>query len=125
MRKLWLLFFLLITVAGSSQNVFDIKGIVGDTTGQPLSNATVRLYFAKDSSTTTTDKNGLYYFTGVSIDSFSIVASYSGLQSFFQSYTRKNNVPVFTIPPINLNSSYGMMEGIIIKTTVPMLLREE
>ena len=125
MRRFLLICFVLVAISASSQKSFDIKGLVADTTGQPLANATVRVFFLKDSAITTTDKAGVYQFLGMTVDSFSIIASYSGLQTFFQTYTRKNSSTVFNIPPIALVSSNGMMEGIVIKTTVPMTVKED
>ena len=114
-----------MAVAANTQGLFEIKGIIADTSGRPLPNATVKLFFAKDSNITTTDKAGVFLFSGVGVDSFTIIASYSGLQSFFETYTRRVNSPIFTIPPITLSSSYGMMEGIVIRTTIPMLVKED
>src|SRR4030095_597706 len=35
------------------------------------------------------------------------------------------NSAVFNIPPIAMVSSNGMMEGIVIKTTIPMIVKED
>ena len=125
MRKFLLICFLAIAASASSQKSFDIKGLVADTAGQPLPNATVKLYYGKDSSITSTDKTGYYFFGGVTVDSFNIMVSYSGLQSVFQPYLRTSTKPVFNIPPISMVSNNGMMEGIVIRTTIPMVVKED
>ncbi|MDQ6610689.1 MAG: outer membrane beta-barrel family protein, partial [Bacteroidota bacterium] len=53
------------------------------------------------------------------------IATYSGLQSYTQSYNRAAGNAVFQIKPIIMSPSVGQMEGIVIKSVVPVLVKED
>ncbi len=125
MRKLYLAVLLLISAATYAQQSFDVTGSVVDTSGQPLSGATVKIFFGTDSTGVVTGKTGAYSFSHITNNTFTINASYSGLQPFTQTYNRTSTNLSFSIPAITLLSSSGQMEGIIIKAINPVIVKED
>ncbi|MDB5206546.1 MAG: outer rane beta-barrel protein [Flavisolibacter sp.] len=124
MRKLYLLLFIVISSATYAQT-FEVKGIIADTAGQPLQGVNVKLLHGKDSAVSVTNGTGAFSFSKISDKSFSITASYTGLQAFTQGFTKTNNSTVFQVTPIILAPSAGQMEGIVIKSINPVLVKED
>src|SRR5438067_2158892 len=116
MRKLWLLFAVFITTAttGFAQQAFEVKGIVADTSGQPLQGVSVRLFHGKDSSLSITDKSGTYSFLHVNTNGFIIKYTYTGLRPLTQSYTKTNNSLEFQVQPVILLPATGVLDSIVI-----------
>jgi hypothetical protein len=124
MKQLYLLLFVLMSSATYAQ-IFEIKGVIVDTAGQPLSGVNVKLLHGKDSALSTTSGTGAYSFSKVSDKSFTIIASYTGLQAFTQGFSKTNTSTIFQVTPITLGPSAGQMEGIVIKSVNPVLVKED
>ena len=125
MRKLILLLFTMVAVQAYSQQAYDVEGMVADTSKQPLAGATVKIVFGKDSLFTTTSAKGIFQFTGISKDSFQLSTTYSGLDPFVQFYQKQSSSPVFRVPQIVMLPAGIEMEGIIIRSSRPVIIKED
>ena len=125
MRKVWLFLLVLITTASYAQQGFEVRGVIADSAGQPLSGANVKILYGTDSLQAMTSKTGTYTIAGVNKPDFTLIASYSGLQSFSQSFTKTSTNPVFQVTPIMLFPAEGTLEGIVIKSTRTMIVKED
>jgi outer membrane receptor protein involved in Fe transport len=125
MKKIlpWLL--TLLSFSSFGQQVFEIKGNILDTTGQPLPGVTIKLVQGKDSTFSLTTKTGEFTFSKVRTNTFTIITSYSGLQPFQQAYTRTGSNSPFRIPPIILSPLAKEMEGIVIRSIRPVTIKED
>jgi hypothetical protein len=125
MRKFWSLILVLITSTSYAQTAFEVKGIIADTTGKPLQGVSVKLLHGKDSSQMLTDASGGYTFSNITAASFSLSATYSGLEPFSQDFTKTSTNPVFRVTPITLMPFTGQMEGIVITAIRPVIVKED
>ncbi len=112
-----ILFFLLFSICGYSQNSFTIRGTVKNKSGNILSNATIVMidYTKKDSSKTTSDENGNYSFLLTNKTKIRIAVSFIGYDEFFKEIELIHSVDQ-TIDDINLNPSGKMLSGITIES---------
>ncbi|HEX8313340.1 MAG TPA: TonB-dependent receptor, partial [Flavisolibacter sp.] len=127
MRKFGLLclFALLFATASNAQEIYQVKGLVADTAGQPLTGVTVKLLHGRDSTLSTTNKSGAFLFSNVQGAQFSISASYLGLHPFSQVYTKSNTSSVYQVEPIILVPASMQMDSIVIRSIRPMIIKED
>ncbi|HUC80356.1 MAG TPA: TonB-dependent receptor, partial [Flavisolibacter sp.] len=127
MRKFGLLCLLamLLTVSSFAQDVFQVKGMVADTSGQPLQGVTIRLVQERDSALAMTDKSGLFQFSKIKPAPFTITATYTGLHPFSQSFTRTNTASVYQVDPIILVPASMQMDSIVITSIRPVIIKED
>lgn len=119
------LFAWLLATASNAQDIFQVKGLVADTSGQPLTGVTVKLIYGKDSTLSITDKSGVFLFTKVQGTQFSIAATYLGLHPFTQTFTKTNTTTVFQVEPIILVPASMQMDSIVIRSIRPMIVKED
>ncbi|HYO22614.1 MAG TPA: TonB-dependent receptor [Flavisolibacter sp.] len=127
MRKVGLLslFVLLLTTASYAQDIFQVKGLVADTSGQPLGGVTVKILYGKDSALSITDKSGAFLFQKVQAAQFNIAATYLGLHPFTQNYTKTNTSSIFQVEPIILVPASMQMDSIVIRSVRPIIIKED
>lgn len=125
MRKLLSLLLAFVSLSALGQQGFDVRGVVLDTAGQPLTGVTVKLLQGKDSAFSITTNKGEFSFRGVSGNTFSLAASYSGLQSFLQSYTNSAGGSLFRIGPIVLSPFSREMDSVVITSVRPVIIKED
>lgn len=99
--------------------------MVADTSGQPLSGVTVRLQHGRDSAQAITDKSGLFQFSKVHTPQFSIVATYTGLHPFAQTFTKTNTSSVYQLEPFILIPASMQMDSIVIRSIRPIIIKED
>lgn len=90
-----------------------------------MQGATVTLYSGKDSAIILTNQAGKFLFQQISKDSFTLRASYTGLQTFQTTYAKTGRGEAFQIPDIQLLPSSGDMENIVITSVRPVLIKED
>ncbi|HEY1021400.1 MAG TPA: carboxypeptidase-like regulatory domain-containing protein, partial [Flavisolibacter sp.] len=127
MRKGWLFCLLLLTLAKtvSGQQGFSVRGTVTDTAGQALQGVTITLIQGKDSVLSISNVKGTFSFSSVRTDSFTLRATYTGLQPFHKSFERQEEAGTFLVPPIQLSPAGGEMDAIVIKSVRPVTIKED
>ena len=125
MRKLYLLLLTFVGFTAYAQQPFEVKGIIADTAGKALPGVSVKLVYGKDSTQVLTDAIGAYTFSNISTASFTITATYSGLEPFSQSFTKTSTSTVFRVTPILMAPYTGQMEGIVISTNKAVIVKED
>lgn len=127
MRKFGLLCLLTIltTITVTAQDFFQVKGIVADTSGQPLVGVTITLRQDSDSLRVFTDKSGLFSFQRVKGPQFSLAATSTGFHAFSNNYTKANNSPSFQVEPIIMIPASMQMDSIVIRSVRPMIIKED
>ncbi len=127
MRKAWLLLLaiLLLTVTGFGQRPYSIRGEVKDSAGQALQGVTLTLLAGKDSFMTVSNSGGAYSFSRLTPDSFTLRASFTGLQTFQQVYLRPAGSQAFQIPLIQLFPAGNEMDAVVIRSVRPVLIKED
>ena len=105
----------------------DIKGVIIDTGGDPMSDATVRLLAAKDSSFvkgTIADIAGKYTISGVKKGSYIVEATYLGYNKGYVNVSvEKNNVTADTIKLTD--SSFQLKEAVVTAIKTPIKVMED
>src|SRR5688500_17197102 len=99
MSKLLFLPLLLFFAIAYGQQPFTVKGMVVDTTGQPLSGVTIKLLTQGDSAVSSSDKTGVFSFSKNLKSEFTLVVTSIGLQPYVQTYPAASQ-PVFQLKPI-------------------------
>lgn len=103
----------------------DIKGVIADLQGEPLSDATVRLMTAKDSvfvKGAIADDNGCYTLSGVKSGRYIIEATYLGYnKGYLDINVEKKNVTADTLRLSD--SSYELKEAVVtgVKTAIKVM----
>lgn len=124
MRLLLPLLFFLLGFTAWSQERLNIKGSVVDTSNQPLSGVSIKLLQGHDSVFSLTSQKGEFSFAVRRTDSFTIVATYTGLQPVRQAY-KSNSNSLFQLTPIVLLPFSQSMERIVIRSIRPVTLKED
>lgn len=126
MRKWWFLVFLALFLgtSASGQQKQRISGTVTDTTGQALDGVTITLIQGRDSTLSISSASGTYHFSVVAKDSFTIRATYTGLQPFQKTYKITGETG-FQVPTIQLLPAAGDLDAIVIKSVRPVLIKED
>ncbi len=101
-----------------------IKGLVVDSSGKPLSEATLSLLAAKDSATikfTATTNTGTYEFSGIKAGDYLIAATSIGFgKSYSNSFSFSGNQDI-TVPALKLGSASRTLSGVKVTATKPFL----
>ncbi|HEU4632941.1 MAG TPA: outer membrane beta-barrel protein, partial [Flavisolibacter sp.] len=113
MKKI--VFAIVLQVLGMAALNAQIKGFVTDEQGSAISNATVSLLKAKDSSVVKLElsKNGSFGFSQPAMDRFLIRISYVGHQTFFSQPFLYTGTSI-NLPACTLTAARTKMEGITI-----------
>jgi hypothetical protein len=127
MRKWWLLIVSGLTfgMAANGQQGFAVRGQITDLSGQALQGVTITLIQGSDTSMVISNTNGAYSFAAVKRDSFVLLATYTGLQPYQESFHRKGATRLFQIPVIKMLPGGGEMDAIVIKSVRPVLIKED
>ncbi len=102
----------------------DLGGIVKDAEGKPVTNASVSLLNAKDSSVIklgVTDKDGHYQFKSVKPASYLISVSFVGYKSKYTSVKETAGKENITVSPITLEKAAADLATVTITARKPMI----
>jgi hypothetical protein len=123
-RILTLLTGLLISATAIAQTRA-VSGSVIDTTGNPLSAATVNLKSATENLSVKTNTSGKYNFPSVSSTEFIINITSIGFENYTQSYVVGNiQGKAFIIDPVKLNVKTNELAAVVI-TVSPITIKED
>ena len=87
MRYFFTLCVLSLSLSLAAQK-YQVKGTTVDSAGRVLPGVTLRLLLGKDSVAVVSDSLGRFSFPNIQADSFQFVATYTGLEPFYQYYRR-------------------------------------
>ncbi|PQJ75637.1 outer membrane beta-barrel protein [Polaribacter gangjinensis] len=103
-----------------------IKGIITDTTKQPLEMVSVALLNPKDStlvSFASTDKTGNFFITDVPSGSFLLQINLLGYKAFSKQITYQNNL--IDLQTIVLNDDVNTLNEIVIAALIPIQIKKD
>ncbi|MBC7914632.1 MAG: outer membrane beta-barrel protein [Pyrinomonadaceae bacterium] len=124
MKKNYILLFLtLLSFTINAQHI--IKGMVQDSSGQPLIGAIIKLRFATDSMAISAGVNGDFVFKNAKTTKFALSAAYIGLQTFFKEYSLDATQQEHTLPLIKLAASSQTLQDVLITSVIAVKVKED
>jgi len=92
-------------------SVREVSGIVQDSTGDPIANATIKLISVKDSISTSSDKDGIFILDNVRMAIFVLTISELGYKTTIRRYLNNDQSRKIVLEPIVLNDkSYNLKQ---------------
>jgi hypothetical protein len=129
MKKLYLL-LLAVTAFGFNsyaQKVNgSIKGVLQDSTAQPLSDATVSVMRLKDSSLisfTVSQRNGSFEIKNIEAGEYNIMASFAGMQTLKKKFVISPAAQSVDFGVLQLGRNYKMMDEIVVTDDAPVKIK--
>jgi len=113
--------FLLLTTVLLAQN---ISGVVKDAEGKNISNASISLHNAKDSSVAklaVTDREGKYEFKSVKAGKYLVSATYVGYNQKFSPVIEVSGSGDVSVPAFALSKVSGNLQGVTVTARKPMI----
>lgn len=122
MRKIGLL----ITSCFLMMSVFaqQVTGNVKDEQGKALSNSTVSLLNAKDSSVVklaASNSNGSYVFNGIKAGQYIVSMSYIGYTTVYSSAFEYSGTGDLTVPALQVSKMTGELKNVVVTSKKPMV----
>lgn len=122
MRKIGLL----ITSCFLMMSVFaqQVTGNVKDEQGKALSNSTVSLLNAKDSSVVklaASNSNGSYVFNGIKAGQYIVSMSYIGYATVYSSPFEYSGTGDLTVPALQVSKMTGELKNVVVTSKKPMV----
>jgi len=122
MRKIGLL----ITSCFLMMSVFaqQVTGNVKDEQGKALSNSTVSLLNAKDSSVVklaASNSNGSYVFNGIKAGQYIVSMSYIGYATVYSSAFEYSGTGDLTVPALQVSKMTGELKNVVVTSKKPMV----
>lgn len=125
-RAALILSFLLVMIEqGIAQAPFTVRGIVEDTAGVALSNATVLLWTARDSITVLTKEDGHFQCILQSTEAFGLLVTMKGFLPYKKrvAVTVKNDI--LQLKPVMLRTDYRELDPVTITRIRPLTIGED
>lgn len=118
MKKRYSFFLLVLLLCASNlfaQSNRKVSGLVTDTSKVAISDANVMLVLGKDTLRTTTNSDGIFKFSNIKAEQFSLKVTITGYREFNNAYTfgKDKNLD---IKGIELQFSSNMLKEVVIKT---------
>ncbi len=113
--------FLVVAFTSRAQN---ITGSLKDAEGKALTNATVSLLHAKDSSVeklTVTNAEGVYNFQSVNKGKYLVSGSYVGLTNAYTAVFEVSGNGTQKLPSLNLGKPAADLQGVVVTAKKPMI----
>ena len=107
---------------GVAQTPFTVRGIVEDTAGIALPNATVRLWTARDSITVLTKADGHFQGSFPSAATFVLLVTMKGFLSYRKQLTVPEKNEVLQLKPILLRTDYRELDPVTISRIRPLTI---
>ncbi len=124
------LLFITLTACTSlfalAQTGRQVSGHLTDSSGNPVQNASVKLFFLNSTDTlkTTSSNEGRFVFKQVRSGNFSLLVSSIGYINFEQRFSFEGNTRNINIPPISLKPDYKTLQEVVISTP-PIQVKED
>lgn len=122
----FLLFFGLVVLAGAvnaQKSPGIVKGILQDSTGQALDDATVSIMTAKDStlvSFSLTSNSGFFEIKNVEAGNYILIVSYTGFETLKKPFSISAEKPVADLRVIKMEKAYQLLGEVIVKDDAPI-----
>jgi len=100
----------------------DVKGSVRDSTGSRIIGANVSLVVDRDTLQSSTNDNGIYYFSRITGDTITIVIKSLGFLNYSSSYIFKKTDVNVLLPPVVLKTSPHILEEITVRRAANAVL---
>src|SRR4051812_27970651 len=129
MKKLCLL---VLAVAAFGFNSYaqkvngSVKGILQDSTSQPLSDATVSVMRLKDSSLisfTVSQRNGSFEIKNIEAGEYNIMASFTGMQTLKKKFVIAAKAQAVDFGVLQLGRNYKLMDEIVVTDDAPVKIK--
>jgi len=125
MRISWIIFFLLLSIAGYAQNTRSVEGHIRDSTGNPLPGAVVMLASDTDSLALAVDTAGRFIFSNVRSPRFRLQVSFIGYKTFIRQYHVADSATSILLDNIILTDAQTRLGEIVVRATVPVKVKED
>src|SRR5450755_831167 len=121
------LFILLIVIFqhGNAQSYLSIKGVVTDTSGVYLANATVHITSDKDTLFAVTGENGHFNLRRLQERKFELLITLTGYTPYKKEFSVDSLTTVFEVGSIILMIAYEELEKVNIVAVKPIVIKED
>jgi hypothetical protein len=129
MKKLYLLFTAILAfgLSATAQKISGVvKGILQDTTAQPLSDATVSVMRVRDSSLisfTVSARSGSFEIRNIEAGEYNLIASFAGLQTLRKKFEISAASQVKDFGVLQLARNYKLMDEVVIVDDAPIKVK--
>ncbi len=103
---------------------YRVKGVVVDTTGQPLPSAIIRIKWGTDSLGISANTDGSFSLAKVKSRQFTLSAAYIGFKTFNRKYAFDSG-DIFDVAKIILKEESNTLDGIVISGIPPVKISED
>lgn len=127
MKRYILIFFVSIITIGNvnAQSLYEVKGILKDSTGQTIIGATVRLISSEDTISTATGIDGDFLIKKVKSPDFSLHINALGYKPFIKNYKFSDPKEKITLQPIVLMNDAKLLKELIVDGTPDVVVKED
>jgi hypothetical protein len=102
-----------------------VSGIVQDSTGEPVTGATIKIISAKDSLLTSSDKDGIFIFGSVKMANFILTASEIGFKTTVRKYFNNDQSPKIILEPIIISSQSYQLKQVVVNGTPSVIYKTD
>lgn len=120
-----ILLVFLVPLSAHSQNYRNVQGSIRDSARHSLTGAVVSLVSASDTMSVTVDTAAGFYFRNVKSPDFALMVSFVGYEPFTRLYRLPAGDRNIRIDPIILIPEQSQLEGVIIRSTVAIKVKED
>src|SRR5258708_28604235 len=124
-RILILCCLILSSLYAYTQTPYTISGIVRDSSGAPLSKATVRVWSATDSMQVLSGGGGNFLISGLYDPSFGIRITMNGYKSYYKNFSIPVAIKVFSLAPIVLQIDYEELQAVVVRQVQPITIKRD
>ncbi|MDP9230808.1 MAG: TonB-dependent receptor, partial [Bacteroidota bacterium] len=123
------IFLLFFSFAQAQKTNGSLKGKLTDTTSKhPLSDATVSVINAKDSSLITftlSDKQGSFEIKGLEAGNYRVIISYQGLQTYKKDFSISTNKALVDLGMIKMDNEYKSLREVVVENDAPVVIKND
>ncbi|MFL5807955.1 MAG: outer membrane beta-barrel protein [Flavisolibacter sp.] len=129
MKKFYFLLFAIFAVmlTASAQKISgSVKGVLQDTTAQPLSDATISVMRVRDSSLisfTVSTRNGNFEIKNIEAGEYSLIASYTGLQTLRKKFQINSASQLMDFGVLQMGRNYKLMDEVVVTDDAPIKVK--
>lgn len=110
---------------GIAQTSFTVRGVIQDTVGAILSQATVRLINSEDTLTSISNKEGAFAFTGLAFRQWEIIVTMKGYRTIRKKISINKSRNSLDLGPLVLQVDYRELDPVVVSRVRPITIGED
>ncbi|NQD69409.1 outer membrane beta-barrel protein [Sphingobacterium shayense] len=114
---------LLVSMGSNAQSTRSVQGMLRDTESRVVAGASVLLTSDQDSLATGASQAGIFSFTGVKANTFTIKVNSMGFEPFEQSFTFSEGQQKMIIPSFELKGIENMLEEVVVNGVITVQVK--